>query len=69
MFKKFDIQTLHQLFNIKAKLKDMRVYDLPGEDNWKINLIAEICLSRKNQLEIEFHQEHLNQILDLVCCD
>ena len=35
LFKKFDIQTIHQLFNVKAKLKDMRVYDLPGEENGK----------------------------------
>ena len=69
MFKKFDIQTINQLFNVKAKLKDMRVYDLPDEENWKIKLIAEICLIRKNHLEIEFDQEHLNQILDLICCD
>ena len=69
LFKKFDIQTIHQLFNVKAKLKDMRVYDLPDEEKWKIKLIAEICLIRKNHLEIEFDQEHLNQILDLICCD
>ena len=29
------LQTIHQLFNMKAKLKDMRVYDLPGEENGK----------------------------------
>ena len=69
MFKKFDIQTVHQLFNVKAKLKDMRVHDLPDEEKWKMKLIAEICLIRKNHLEIEFDQEHLNQILDLICCD
>ena len=54
---------------MKAKLNDMMVYHLPGEENWKIKLIAEICLIRKNHLEILFAQEHLNQIMYLVCCD
>ena len=47
----------------------MRVYNLPGEENWKVNLIAEICRIRKNHLEVEFDQEHLSLILDFVCCD
>ena len=69
MYKKFDIQNIHQLFIMKPKLRAMRVYDLPGEENWKVKLIEEICLIRKNHLEIEFDQENLNQILDFVCCD
>ena len=69
LYKKFDIQNIHQLFILKTKLRAIRVYDLPGEENWKVNLIEEICLIRKNHLEIEFDQENLNQILDFVCCD
>ena len=69
MFKEFDIQTIGQLFNIKKDLKDMRVYSLPSEENWKVNLIAEICQIKKNHLEVEFDQEHLSLILDFVWCD
>ena len=47
----------------------MKVYDLPIHENWKVKLIAEVALIKKDQLEIDFDGEALSSILDFICCD
>ena len=50
-------------------IKEMRVYILPNDEKWKVNLIAEIALIKKDQLDIEFDEEDLISILYHICCD
>ena len=66
---KFKKQSLDQLILDKAKIQNSRVYSLSEEESWKINLIEEISLCKKNQLEIQFDEEDLEAILSLVCTD
>ena len=66
---KFKKQSLDQLILDKAKIQNSRVYFLSEEESWKINLIEEISLCKKNQLEIQFDEEDLEAILSLVCTD
>ena len=46
----------------------MKVYALSPDENWKVKLITEIDLQKKNHLEINFDQEDLSFILDFICC-
>ena len=66
---KFKKDSIDQLIMDKQKLKNLRVYSLPEEENWKVNLIEEISLLKKNQLDIAFDPEQLETILDYVCTD
>ena len=66
---KFKKDSIDQLILDKQKLKNLRVYSLPEEENWKVNLIEEISLLKKNQLDIAFDPEQLETILDYVCTD
>ena len=66
---KFKKQSLDQLILDKAKIQKSRVYFLSEEEAWKINLIEEISLCKKNQLDIQFDEEELEAILSLICTD
>ena len=66
---KFKKDSIDQLIMDKQKLKNLRVYSLPEEENWKVNLIEEISLLKKNQLDIAFDPKQLETILDYVCTD
>ena len=69
LFEKFEIQSIQQLVAMRNKMKEMRVYILPNDEKWKVNLIAEIALIKKDQLDIEFDEEDLISILNHICCD
>ena len=64
---KFKKTSIDQLILDKQELKSLRVYSLPDEEKWKVKLIEEISLLKKNQLDIEFDTEQLETILDYVC--
>ena len=66
---RFNVQSLYQLYSYKSELRSLKVYQLPEQENWKVNLIAEIALVKKNMLELEFEQEHIDLMLDFVCTD
>ena len=66
---KFKKDSIDQLILDKQELKNLRVYSLPEEENWKVNLIEEISLLKKNQLDIAFDPDQLETILDYVCTD
>ena len=66
---RFNAQSLDQLYSYKSELTSLKVYQLPEQENWKVKLIAEIALVKKNMLELEFEQEHLDLMLDFVCTD
>ena len=58
--------SLGDLFAEKNVLKKKRIYELEDE-KWKINLVEEISLVRKEHLELEYEVKDLEDILHLVC--
>ena len=64
---KFKFKSLSQMFLGKEGLKKTRVYNLPSCEKWKLSLIEELALSKKNLLDIDFDEEHLQDLLDYVC--
>ena len=66
---KFNLPDIDQLILLKSKLKTMKVYTLSDQEMWKINLIEEVALLRKNHLDLDFDQDQLDSILDYICVD
>ena len=40
---------------------------MPEAENWKVKFIKEIALIKKEHLEVEFDDEDLDNILELLC--
>jgi hypothetical protein len=69
LLSKFKKLSLDELILDKSKIKNSRVYSLPQEEAWKISLIEEISLFKKNLLDINFDEEELEAILEIICTD
>lgn len=65
--RKFNFRSSDEMFRGRAQLKRSRVYKLPDTEKWKISLIEELALTRKEFLSIDFNEEHLKELLDHVC--
>ena len=64
---KFQKQDLAALIAGKQSLIKSRIHSLKEEDAWKINLIEEISLIKKEHLETSFDEEDLEEILKFIC--
>ena len=69
LLSKFKKLSLDELILDKSQIKNSKVYSLSQEEVWKISLIEEISLSKKNLLDINFDEEELEAILDIICTD
>ena len=59
--------SMADLIGDKQSLGKRRIYTLPEAENWKIKIIKEIALVKKEHLEVEFDEEDLDEILELLC--
>ena len=66
---KLEKPTLSALINDRITIKKSRVYELSNTENWKIDLIKEISLIKKELLEVTFEDEDLEEILMHICTD
>ena len=64
---KYGKVSLADLVADRVEIKKARVYPLPDEEVWKIRLMEDICLTKKDQLEIDFDLENLDDILQHIC--
>ena len=64
---KHKMPNLMALFDGKNSLKSLRVHPLPNEELWKINLLTEISLIRKEHISVQFDDNSLEEILEFVC--
>ena len=64
---KYQKLTLPALTAERTRIKKCRVYPSTEEDSWKIKLIEEIALLKKNHLEINFTSDDLEDILEYIC--
>ena len=53
----------------KITLKKSRVYSLPDEETWKISIINELALVKRGILQLDFDDNNLEAILELICAD
>ena len=64
---KHKMDSMAKLVAKKNNLKKLRVYSLPEEENWKVSLMKEVALVRKGQLELDFEDKNLEEILEAIC--
>ena len=64
---KFNKSSLKSLVNSKNEIKTKAVYHLPEHEKWKVNLISEISLVKKEHLDLNFDDEDLEEILEYIC--
>ena len=57
----------YDLFKEKNMIKKSRVYSLPEDEAWKVGMIEELSLVKKDLLEISFKKENLDEILEFLC--
>ena len=67
MLDKNKMDSLVNLVAEKNTLKKLRVYSLPEEEMWKVSVMKEIALIKKGQLDIDFDEKSLEEILEAVC--
>ena len=67
LLKKYNKSDIQSLLMDKNKIKKSRVYSLPVEDSWKINIIEELSLVKKSHLELDFDEKNLEEILEYIC--
>ena len=59
-------KSIDHLIGDKDWVKKARVFPLPEEEVWKISMMEEICLAKKEHIEIEFDMDELDEILYLL---
>ena len=57
------------LIYVRLAIREARVYNLSDDETWKIQLIKEISLVKKEHLEIAFDDEDFEEILMCICTD
>ena len=65
--KKFIKRTLQFLIDDKDSIKFSKVYPIRPDNSWKVNIIEEISLVKKELLEVDFEEDELEIILDYIC--
>jgi len=67
--------TLDCLTSVKSLTKtivknNMKYFDIPEENRWRIEFVKEILNLKIDQLQIEgFHDDELNEIINFLCTD
>ena len=66
---KYNKEHLDDLIKEKSRLVNRRINELPENETWKARIIEEIAIILKGQLNMEFDNTHLEEILTFVCTD
>ena len=64
---KYSFHTLNQIFDGQSGVKRSKVYELLGEETWKISVMEDLALYKKKCLDIAFNCISLDETLDYVC--
>ena len=67
LLQKYSKQNMTALFSEKDDIKNSRVYILQENELWKVNLMEDFSLAKKNLLELPFEIESLDNILEDIC--
>ena len=67
LLSKYSKHSMAALFSEKDVIKNARVYTLQENDLWKVNLMQDFSLVKKNLLDLPFEIDNLDEILEEVC--
>ena len=62
----YDIEDLTSLLKQGQTIKKMRVNPLEDGDDWKINILEELCLAQKGLIELDFNSDEIQMIIDVI---
>ena len=66
LVKQYGIEDVTALLKMKQVIKKERVHPLQEGEDWKINILNELCLARKGFIELDLGPEEIDIIIDLV---
>ena len=67
LLQKHNKSSLVTLMSDRNSVKKMRIYPLPMEEVWKISLLEDVSLARKELIDINFDEKDLEEILNFIC--
>ena len=67
--KVWDIQDLDTLISKKHFIKNSRINPLEEDEEWKVNMIEEMCLSKLGFLENEIGENDTTTMLEIICTE
>ena len=62
----YDIEDLTSLLKQGQTIKKMRVNPLEDDEDWKVNILEELCLAQNGLIELNFNTDEIEMIIDLV---
>ena len=67
LLQKYNKSSLVTLMSDRNSVKKRRIYPLPKEEIWKISLLEDVSLARKELIDINFDDKDLEEILNFIC--
>ena len=62
----YDIEDLTSLLKQGQTIKKMRVNPLEDDEDWKVNILEELCLAQNGLIELDFNTDEIEMIIDMV---
>ena len=66
---KYKLTSMENMLSRRCEVKWSRVNPLVEEEKWKLSVIEDISLAKKDIVDINFDEEDLEEILKFVCTD
>ena len=60
----YDIEDLTSLLKQGQTIKKMRVNPLEDDEDWKVNILEELCLAQNGLIELDFNTDEIEMIID-----
>ena len=67
LLKSYDCEDLSELLAQQTLVKQTRVYGLPKEEQWKANIIEELCLMNLGLIEGPLEEDEIKFLLEELC--
>ena len=66
MLNLYSYENLKSLLNNSHTIKRIRVNQLEEGEEWKVNLLDELCLAQKGHIELDMSSDDIDMILELI---
>ena len=65
----FEVESLRALIMKKPFIKTKRVYPLKEDEEWRIKMIEEMCLTKLGFLETNLEENDITIMLEIICTE
>ena len=63
------VESLNSLIMKKQLIKNGRIYPLKEDEEWLVEMIEEMCLSKLGYIATDIEEKDINTMLDIVCTE